>query len=141
MPPAEDAVGDEEDGLAGPRVVEVVDGVLEGAGDAVVVLGAHHHVAVVLGDLGGPGDGVLVGELGVGGDGAGEYGLVEDGEVEGGEVEDGEGGVEFGGGAWSGGGVEDCFYEGCDGRADAHGARGAYYEGDFFGGEGVGWGG
>jgi hypothetical protein len=80
---ARSAVADEPDGLAVPLAVEVVEGVLEDGGVAVVVLGGDEHVAVGLGDLGGPGLGAGVGRGCVGG---GDRG-VEEGQGPVGEVD------------------------------------------------------
>jgi hypothetical protein len=135
-PAPKDPIRDEQNGLVRPRVVQVVDRVLERAGDAVVVLGAQDDVAVVSRDLRVSVRGVLVRELGVGGHGARDHGFVEDGEVEGGDVDDGELDVDARG---LGGRVEDGLDELGDGGAYSHGARGADDEGDLFGGEEVRW--
>jgi hypothetical protein len=64
---ADAAVADEAGGRVVPRVVEEVDGVLQGAGGGVVVLGGDEDVAVEGGDLLGPGLGVGLGVLAEGG--------------------------------------------------------------------------
>src|SRR5712691_12055402 len=58
--PAGAAVGDEADCLVVPLGVQVVDGVFQDAGGAVVVLGCHDDEAVKRGDLRRPLPGVLV---------------------------------------------------------------------------------
>lgn len=78
------AVADEAGGLVVPLLVEEVDGVLQGAGGGVVVLGSDEDVAVEGGDLLGPGLGVGLGVLAE----RGGCDLVEVGELEVGDVDE-----------------------------------------------------
>ncbi len=111
-----------------PLVEEVVDGVFESGGVAPVVLRGEEDEGGVALDEEGPGAGVGVGVLCVGGYLRGDAGFVGEGEVEGEEVdgvEGGGGGVGVTGpGGVAGGDV------GGDLGADAGLAGGADYEGD-----------